>query len=268
MRLARVVPIAVAAGALAVLVAVGSTSAATKQKAAGTPIVIGAAIDLTKNMAPFDAPALAAAKIEIAKINAAGGVDGHPLVLKYLNDQLDATQTKTDATKLISAGREHRLGHLRRRLRHPGDRRVPAGEAPDGRPVHRHGPDGAVALRLGREPGVHVRQRRPGRGRGDGGVGLRARLAFGRRRDRQAARVLPERLHRLQRPVPAARRQDRRLGVVHPGRQDDRQRRDPDQRQAGEHDRVLHLVRGRSAGVRRRAPLGGQQDADHEQLVR
>ncbi len=104
MRLARVVPIAVAAGAVAVLVAVGSTSAATKQKAAGTPIVIGAAIDLTKNMAPFDAPALAAAKIEIAKINAAGGVDGHPLVLKYLNDQLDATQTKTDATKLISEG--------------------------------------------------------------------------------------------------------------------------------------------------------------------
>ncbi len=103
MRLARVVPIAVAAGALAVL-AVGSTSAATKHKAAGTPIVIGAAIDLTKNMAPFDAPALAAAKIEIAKINAAGGVDGHPLVLKYLNDQLDATQTKTDATKLISEG--------------------------------------------------------------------------------------------------------------------------------------------------------------------
>jgi branched-chain amino acid transport system substrate-binding protein len=104
MRLARVVPIAIAAGALAVLIATGSTSAATKQKAAGSPIVIGAAIDLTKNMAPFDAPALAAAKIEIAKINAAGGVDGHPLVLKYLNDQLDATQTKVDATKLISQG--------------------------------------------------------------------------------------------------------------------------------------------------------------------
>ena len=103
MRLARVVPIAVAAGALAVL-AVGSTSAATKHKAAGTPIVIGAAIDTTKSMAPFDAPALAAAQIEIAKINAAGGVDGHPLELKYLDDQLDATQTKTDATKLISQG--------------------------------------------------------------------------------------------------------------------------------------------------------------------
>ena len=45
-------------------------------------------------MAPFDAPALAAAQIEIAKINAAGGVDGHQLQLKFLNDQLDPTQTK------------------------------------------------------------------------------------------------------------------------------------------------------------------------------
>jgi branched-chain amino acid transport system substrate-binding protein len=104
MRLARVVPIALGAAALIVLGTAGATSAATRAKAAGTPIVIGAAVDLTKGMAPFDAPALAAAKIEIAKINAAGGVDGHPLEIKYLNDQLDPTQTKEDATKLISEG--------------------------------------------------------------------------------------------------------------------------------------------------------------------
>ena len=66
--------------------------------------MIGAAIDTTKNMAPFDAPALTAAQIEIKKINAAGGVDGHPLVLKFINDQLDAPQTKQAATKLISEG--------------------------------------------------------------------------------------------------------------------------------------------------------------------
>jgi branched-chain amino acid transport system substrate-binding protein len=104
MRLARVVPIALAAAALIVLGTAGATSAATRSKAAGTPIVIGAAVDLTKNMAPFDAPALAAAKIEIQKINKAGGIDGHPLEIKYLNDQLDPTQTKEDATKLISQG--------------------------------------------------------------------------------------------------------------------------------------------------------------------
>src|SRR5579871_3287904 len=101
MRLARVVPIALGAAALIVLGTAGATSAATRSKAAGTPIVIGATVDLTKGMAPFDAPALAAAQLEIAKINAAGGVDGHPLQIKYLNTQLDATQTKADALKLI-----------------------------------------------------------------------------------------------------------------------------------------------------------------------
>jgi branched-chain amino acid transport system substrate-binding protein len=87
-----------------VLGATGVTSAAEKTKAAGTPIVIGATVDLTKNMAPFDAPALTAAQIEIKKINAAGGVDGHPLVLKYINTQVDPQLTKQGAAKLISEG--------------------------------------------------------------------------------------------------------------------------------------------------------------------
>jgi branched-chain amino acid transport system substrate-binding protein len=87
------------AAVAAVLAVSGATGAAH-----GTPIVIGAAIDTTKSMAPFDAPALAAAQIEIAKINAAGGVDGHPLELKYLNDQLDPNLTKEDALKLVKEG--------------------------------------------------------------------------------------------------------------------------------------------------------------------
>ena len=66
--------------------------------------MIGAAIDLTKNMAPFDAPALEAAQIEIKKINAAGGVNGRPLEIKPLNDQLDPARTKSDATQLVSEG--------------------------------------------------------------------------------------------------------------------------------------------------------------------
>jgi branched-chain amino acid transport system substrate-binding protein len=87
------------AAVAAVLTVTGATGAAS-----GSPIVIGAAIDTTKSMAPFDAPALAAAQIEIAKINAAGGVDGHPLELKYLNDQLDPNLTKEDALKLVKEG--------------------------------------------------------------------------------------------------------------------------------------------------------------------
>ncbi|MFN2628796.1 MAG: ABC transporter substrate-binding protein [Gaiellaceae bacterium] len=76
--------------------------AATSTK--GKPIVIGAAIDLTKAMAPFDAPALTAAQIEIKKINAAGGVNGRPLQLKYINDQLDPNKTKQAAAQLVGKG--------------------------------------------------------------------------------------------------------------------------------------------------------------------
>jgi len=101
MRFGRIVAIAFATATTVSLGAAGTIAGARDATPSGTPIVIGAAIDLTKNMAPFDAPALAAAQIEIAKINAAGGVDGHPLQLKYLNDQLDPQQTKQDAVKLI-----------------------------------------------------------------------------------------------------------------------------------------------------------------------
>jgi branched-chain amino acid transport system substrate-binding protein len=104
MRVARVLPITLAVAALLVLGTAGATSAARSSKAALSPIVIGAVIDTTKGMAPFDAPALFAAQIEIAKINAHGGVLGHPLQLKYLNDQLDPQQTKQDAAKFVGQG--------------------------------------------------------------------------------------------------------------------------------------------------------------------
>ena len=42
----------------------------------GEPIVIGAAVDLTNQMAPFDGPAVTAAQIQVDKINEAGGIDG------------------------------------------------------------------------------------------------------------------------------------------------------------------------------------------------
>jgi branched-chain amino acid transport system substrate-binding protein len=104
MRHRKLLAAAVAVCAIVALVATATTNAARTAAASGKPIVIGAAIDLTKNMAPFDAPALEAAQIEIKKINAAGGVDGRPLEIKPLNDQLDATQTKADALKLVDEG--------------------------------------------------------------------------------------------------------------------------------------------------------------------
>jgi branched-chain amino acid transport system substrate-binding protein len=49
--------------------------------------VIGWADDSTGNMAPFDQPALAAAKVEVAKVNAKGGVGGRPLKIVTCNTQ-------------------------------------------------------------------------------------------------------------------------------------------------------------------------------------
>jgi branched-chain amino acid transport system substrate-binding protein len=89
------------------LAAIGSSLAATAHRGAGDakkPIIIGAAIDLKGQMAPFDAPALAAAQIEIKKINAAGGVDGRKFELKFIDDQLDPQKTKQAALQLLGEG--------------------------------------------------------------------------------------------------------------------------------------------------------------------
>lgn len=89
--------VAVAAG-----IAATTAAARTDTSAAGKPIVIGAVVDLTKNMAPFDAPALLAAQLEIKAINAKGGVNGRPLKMVFVNDQLDAAKTKQGAVSMLS----------------------------------------------------------------------------------------------------------------------------------------------------------------------
>jgi branched-chain amino acid transport system substrate-binding protein len=66
------------------------------------PIIIGAAMDLTGNMSPYDTPALYAVQTEAKKINAAGGVNGRKLVVKVCNHQLKAQQAC--ALKLIEQG--------------------------------------------------------------------------------------------------------------------------------------------------------------------
>src|SRR5207253_2994643 len=97
----------VAVAVMLALAAIGTAVGATAKRgseAAKKPIVIGAAIDLTKNMAPFDAPAIAAAQIEINKINAGGGVLGRKFQLKVINDQLDPNRTKQAAVQLLGQG--------------------------------------------------------------------------------------------------------------------------------------------------------------------
>ena len=63
---------ALAAG-LAVAVAVVGTTGGSAAVEQGGPIVIGWAFDSKGNMAPFDGPALAAAKIHVKNLNAKGG---------------------------------------------------------------------------------------------------------------------------------------------------------------------------------------------------
>ena len=85
-----------AATAVVATVAQGSS-----QQAKG-PIVIGAAMDLTADMSPYDTPALYAVQAKVKEINAAGGVDGRKLQVKVCNHQLK--NQKVCALKLIKQG--------------------------------------------------------------------------------------------------------------------------------------------------------------------
>jgi len=73
-------------------------------EATDEPIVIGAAVDLTGQMAPFDGPAITAAEIQVAKINEEGGVNGRELQLRVIDHQLDPERTKSAAIELIEDG--------------------------------------------------------------------------------------------------------------------------------------------------------------------
>jgi len=98
---ARLALVVVAVAALVVV----ATAAAHTQSAASKQVVIGWAYDGKSGgpMNPFDAPALAAAQIEVNKINAKGGVDGMKFVIKTCNTQGDDSATSAScATKLIS----------------------------------------------------------------------------------------------------------------------------------------------------------------------
>ncbi len=72
-----------------------------------SPIIIGAAVDLTQNMAPFNGPAATAAKIMADRINAAGGVlGGRPLEILAIDSTVEPDLVKSAAVDLISQGAE------------------------------------------------------------------------------------------------------------------------------------------------------------------
>jgi len=92
---------------IAALALTGAATAVVATIAQGSsqqkgPIIIGAAMDLTANMAPYDTPALYAVRAKVKEINAAGGVGGRKLQVKLCNHQLK--NQKTCALQLIGQG--------------------------------------------------------------------------------------------------------------------------------------------------------------------
>jgi branched-chain amino acid transport system substrate-binding protein len=98
----------VVAAAVVGLTAIGTAVAATsarKGASAAKPIVIGWAFDSSGAMAPFDNPALAAAKLEVAKINARGGVLHRKVQLQTCDTQGNKPEiAKACAIQLLDGG--------------------------------------------------------------------------------------------------------------------------------------------------------------------
>ena len=87
----------------AVVVAIAATAAA--RTTAAKPIVIGWAADGNGAMAPFDQPALAAAKLRVNLVNARGGVGGRKLQIITCDTQGNKPAiAKACALKLIGQG--------------------------------------------------------------------------------------------------------------------------------------------------------------------
>jgi len=96
---------AFATAGLLALVLIGSALAATaghRSAQAKAPIIIGWAFDGTGSMAPFDGPALAAAKLRVDQLNAKGGVNGRKLEIRTCDTQSnDPTTAKACALRLL-----------------------------------------------------------------------------------------------------------------------------------------------------------------------
>ena len=92
-------------GAAAAIAALVGTSGGQAASSAKKPIVIGWAFDKSGQMAPFDDPALAAAKIRIKQLNAKGGAAGHKFVIKTCDTQNNnASKAKSCALSLLGQG--------------------------------------------------------------------------------------------------------------------------------------------------------------------
>ncbi len=95
-------PPATTAATQATTTTAGPATSATEAEM--EPILIGATIDLTSFMSPFDAPASLAAQLLIEDINANGGAAGRPLQFEAIDTQVDPDQYKAGAIEHIQNG--------------------------------------------------------------------------------------------------------------------------------------------------------------------
>ena len=85
-----------------------ASGAAPSGPATGTPIKIGYEADANGTSAPIAAGMHIGTDMAVQQINAAGGVNGHPLAVTYVDPQSDPTQASQMATQLIQKiGRAH-----------------------------------------------------------------------------------------------------------------------------------------------------------------
>jgi branched-chain amino acid transport system substrate-binding protein len=92
-------------GATLAIAALAGTTGGRAAPAAKKALVIGWAFDKSGQMAPFDNPALAAAKIRVKQLNARGGAAGHKFVIKTCDTQNNnAARAKSCALNLLGQG--------------------------------------------------------------------------------------------------------------------------------------------------------------------
>jgi branched-chain amino acid transport system substrate-binding protein len=83
------------------LVALFTGTAGAAAKPSGTPVSIGAILSITGPYAPLGEPERNAILIAVADVNAAGGINGHPLQVQILDDESKADTAQQLATQLV-----------------------------------------------------------------------------------------------------------------------------------------------------------------------
>ena len=101
----RTPALAVVAALIVTALGLAATAAARTHSASASPIVIGWAFDSKGAMAPFDNPALAAAKLRVAYWNKLGGIAGRKIQIKTCDTQGNKPAVaKACAAKLLGQG--------------------------------------------------------------------------------------------------------------------------------------------------------------------